>query len=380
MSRTLILAVALLASLSAGCQRTHPGAPSGTQNGTQGATSGASQGRAQTVTLYDPLLHNIPAATLQIPAGWRIAGSAIHPVCGMANGEFQFRIESPDGSIVIQKLLPFFTLSDESPYSGLNFNTCGVEGPPMAAGVVLTRYIMPTLGRGIKPGALEVAPESDPAVQAMHMRNGNTEARGSMADQPFDYTDARGRPMGAVVIATTNSVEGGGSSNSATQLLVIAATAANVQQSMQVFKSIKLQMLPAWQQQSVAFANEFRQEQIASLQQRGRDQNEASTRRGEANRAALRQQGDARMAAIQADMQFHLQQSVAFANQTIENIHATGNASMNNARTQQQNMDDNTQRFIGHIADKPVSFKWCSASGGVAYSEYPPPGNWQHCQ
>ena len=384
MNRILILSAALLTSLSAGCQRTQNGVPFAGQSGSPAGNRGGTQAGMQTVTFYDPVLHNSPAATLQIPAGWRFAGSAIHPVCGLGTAEFQFRIENADGSIVIQKLSPFYTMLSAAAATGLKFNMCGIEGPPVGADVVLTRYIVPTLGSGIKTGRLEVTPDSDPSVQAMHRRDGNSESWGSIADQTFEYTDGKGRTLTGVVLAAGMMSElhdgsSGGHRTSTTQLSIVAATAGKEQQSLQVFKSLNLQVLPAWKQQADAFASEFQREQIAVLQQQGRDQVEAINRQGEANRAALRQQGDARMAAIQADAQFHMQQSVQFAQQTIDTIHATGNASMNNARNQQQTMDDNSQRFIGYIADKPVSFKWCSATGGVSYSEYPPAGNWQHC-
>ncbi len=313
----------------------------------------ATQPSRQLVTLRDESL-GMPAMTAQIPAGWRFEGAIDRNVsCSPGDAFPHFRAQSPDGSITIQQLIPFFTT--DHPMQG--FNQCGVIAQVQPTTTLLSRYIVPAIAPRLHADAPEPIPGTEALVLGMTHFDGRFHVSGDTGRVHLTYTSSTGQPTEEYIIAVTQRfVMPGYGSNSVTQLKLVSAPAGQIDHVVEtIAANLNLTPLPAWQQ---------------------RDQQLAANARN-----ASDQQGDRTRAAILADGQRNSQRLGAVAAGAVDNINRTGAASMNAAAASEQARHDAAMGTAAHAGDKTVSYKWCDAQGNSTYTDTtrPPAYGWQRC-
>ena len=306
------------------------------------------------VTINDEAL-NMPAMTAQIPAGWRFEGAIDRNVaCSPGDAFPHFRAQSPDGSVTIQQLTPFFTTDRPLP----GFNQCGVIGPIQPTTTLLSRYLVPAIAPNLHADPPEPIPRSEALVRSMNHFDGRFQVSGDTGRVRLTYTSSTGKPMEEYIVAITQRsvLPGTRNGHTVTALKLISAPAGQVEQVVDTIASrLILTPLPAWQQ---------RDQQLAADARNASDQQGGQTR-----------------AAIIADGQRNTQRLGAVAAGAINNINNTGQASRDAAAASEQARHDAAMGTAAHVGDKTVSYKWCDNQGNFTYTDStrPPAYGWQRC-
>ena len=297
--------------------------------------------RMQTVTLNDVAL-GMPAMNLTIPAGWNFQGDVVRNVgCSPGDPFAEYRASSPDGSIVVGLMTPFFTAYPPRMAANMNFNGCGMltQAPP--TGKILTSYIVPAIRRGIQSSAPEPVPGIEPMIRSMSGRGNMMINSGGAARVKLSYSQD-GKPVEEYIVGITQytQFQGMPGSISKTLLFTIRAPQGQLDNFVNgIYSQMTLTNLPEWQQRSANLSAA----QTRQIQQQG-----AATRQGIANQA-----------------QQNMQQTVDKSNQTVQNIQRTGQVANQVDRNRQQAIDNAAAGTAAYVNNKTAVYHWRQQSTGT---------------
>jgi hypothetical protein len=295
----------------------------------------------QTVVLNDVAL-GMPAMHLTIPAGWHFQGEVVRNVpCSPGDPFPEYRASSPDGSIVVGMMTPFFTVYPPQSAGNMNLRGCGMVMPAPPTGKILSAYVVPAIRKGVQASAPEPVPGTEELIRSMSGRGNMMIHSGGAARVRLSY-DENGKPVEEYIAGLTQytQFQGMPGGTSQTVILTVRAPQGQLEAFMKgTYSQILLTNLPAWQQRSANLSAA----QTAQIQQQG-----AATRQGMATQA-----------------QQNMQQTVDRSNQTVQNIQRTGQAAMQTDRNRQQAIDNAAAGTAAYVNNKTAIYHWRQTSTGT---------------
>jgi hypothetical protein len=310
--RTAVLL--LLVALSAECQtRPHAGAVS------------------RTLELQDSTF-NMQAVALTLPPGWQGLGAIDRSSpCSAGDAFPHYRLVDEANSSFIIHLLPFVTVWPQSAAGNTNLSGCGAVAPFTDSSVILTRLIVPKVIRELQ-GAQVGRPEPIP---------GSTSGNGARVH--VSYTDnglAREEYIFASTVATRFPGNMGGTTNTA--VTIVSAPQGKPEEASRVALNLQVNMNPRWEEAN----NRDRQQRFETA----------------------RNQSLNKQAAIYAQGRANLEASQIRTQQTIDNIHAIGAASMKAAHDNAVATHNSAMETAAYVGDKIVSYPWRNTVTGATTS------------
>jgi hypothetical protein len=312
------------------------------------AASAQTKSPMQTVSLTDTAL-GMHAMNLTLPAGWHFQGEVVRNVgCSPGDPFATYRAESPDGSISISMLTPFFTIYPPQSVGRLNFSSCGMVMPAVPTGKLLSQYIVPAIRKGAQASAPEPIPGTEQLIRSMSSRGNMMINSGDTARVHLTYT-MNGKPVEENILGITRYTQFQGMPGGSSQTMVFTIRAPEGQLKAfvnSVYPQIKLTNDPEWMQRSANLSAE----QTRQIQQAG-----AATRQG-----------------IMNQTQQNIQNTVDRSNQTVQQIQNTGAVSRQVAKDKQQAIDNAAAGTAGYVGDKVVTYHWLQQStGNKMYTQTP---------
>lgn len=302
----------------------------------------AAAGGFRAVSLRDPGF-GMAAYTLEIPVGWKFEGEVRRDVgCSPQDPFAAYRVTSADGLTVIQVMTPFFTAYPAQFALGMDFSRCGVFTPAAPTGQLLTRYIVPAIRKGAE---VVGSPEPTPDLQQWRQQSAQQgqfySTSGDASRVKVAYTE-NGHAFEEWIVGmtvVTRFKQGGGFSK--TVVGTVRAPKGYLDDAQKNLSwALKLTANPDWAQRE-----QQRQQQSAQQAQAN----------GERTRSGIAAQAQANMNATAARTQ-----------QTIDQIHATGAASMNAARNSENARHASAVGTADYVGDRPTTYyRWRNTVTGA---------------
>jgi hypothetical protein len=322
----------------------------------QAQKTAAGSGGMHRVSMNDALF-GMTAYTLEIPNGWQFESNLRRDVGCSPGDPFQaYRVTSPDGSIRFQVMTPFFTAYPAQMIQGMDFSQCGVITPSMPTAQLLTRYIVPAIRKDVQVGTPEPTEDTAQWKQQNARQMQVSSTSGDASRVKVTYTE-NGKAFEEWIIGMTQTTtfRQGGGGFSKTIVITMRAPAGHLADVQREVKwAANAQANPEWVQREQQRMQQATAEAQANGQ-RTRDQIAAQARRN--------------MDATKARTQ-----------QTIDGIHATGKASMDAARNNENARHASAVGTADYVGDRPTTYyRWRNTVTGATQTTNNPtvPGpNW----
>jgi len=318
---------------------------------------GTAQGQMRRVSLDDALFQ-MPAYTMNVPAGWKYEGTVRRDVGCSPGDAFQaYRLSSADGGTVIQVRAPFFTAYPAAMIQGMNFNGCGVITPSMATGELLTRYFIPKLGNGARVvSGAEAVPNVEQWMEQFQALGSMPGLRHESSRVKIAYTEG-GKAYEAWIVGLSaiKQMDQRGGGFSSTVIASVRAPQGHLAEAEKNLDwALKVSANPAW---------------VGRERERMQQAQNQSRADGERTRAAIAAQGQA-----------NINSTTQRTQQTIDSIHATGKASSDAARESENARHSAAVGTADHMGDRPTTYyHWRNTATGatrVTNNSTNPGPNW----